>query len=277
MQILVFEKQAVRFPCKYWCLRMQIRPPASQPGVWRTKHVISLDVFSTFFTTPRTECYFSERFSIFAGTTNVPRKFRNCDRGDHFLQKWWFRLMFFRVFWGRLGRNATFRSNFQLLQGPIIYRGNSATAIGVIIFYKSDDFAWRFFDFFQTLRAESKFWGDISLYHGPKQTRWRRSLRGDAFEPTRHRRHVGAACQASQVIKPAVQQGRRRQPAGSQQGLSRGRRMCLDFSEMSRAFSRIKFPFQMSRKCNFWAVHGGDLYRWRSHTLHFLRIHKDRS
>ena len=189
------------------------------------------------------------------------------------------------------------------------------------------------------MRAESKFWGEISHSHGPKQTRWRRSLRGDAFEPTRHRRHVGAACQASQqsrqeaggkvvagsrqahskgrrskvvaarliaartpskptvqaarsspaagrrsqarssppakqasspggkvvagnrqahskgcrgkVIKPAVQQGRRRQPAGSQQGLSRGRRMCLDFSEMSRAFSRIKFPFQMSRKCNF--------------------------
>ena len=55
-----------------------------------------------------------------------------------------------------------------------------------------------FFYFFQTLRAESKFWGEISHSHGPKQTRWRRSLRGDAFEPTRHRRHVGAACQASQ-------------------------------------------------------------------------------
>ena len=70
---------------------MQIRQPASQPDVGWTKHVISFDVFLTFSRMPRTECYFSEPFSIIVGPTN--------------------------------------------------YRGNSATAIGVIIFCKSIDFA----------------------------------------------------------------------------------------------------------------------------------------
>ena len=59
------------------------------------------------------------------------------------------------------------------------------------------------------MRAESKLSGEISHYHGPKQTRWRRSLRGDAFEPTRRRRHVGAACQASQQFWTAGFLGRR--------------------------------------------------------------------
>ena len=66
------------------------------------------------------------------------------------------------------------------------------------------------------MRAESKFWGDISHSPGPKQTRWRRSLRGDA--PA-----VLPPCSqhpARQASQQSRRQGCCRQPAGSQQGLS---------------------------------------------------------
>ena len=96
---------------------MQIRQPASQPDVGWTKHVISLDVFLTFSRMPRTECYFSEPFSIFVGVHKLPRKFRKCDRGDHFLQKHRFRLTFFRLFWDSHERNASFRKKFHILTG----------------------------------------------------------------------------------------------------------------------------------------------------------------
>ena len=45
--------------------------------LWRvffSKILITLDVLSTFFTRPLTECYFSERFPISAGATNLIQK-----------------------------------------------------------------------------------------------------------------------------------------------------------------------------------------------------------
>ena len=102
--------------------------------------MILLDVVLDFLRMSRTECYFSDQFSIIAGTENLPRKFRNCYRGDHLFTK---------------------------------------VVISLDVF----------FNFYQTLRVESKFWREISHSHWPKQTRWRRSL--SVVAQTRWWRRVG--------------------------------------------------------------------------------------
>ena len=81
---------------------------------------------------------------------------------------------------------------------------------------------------------------------------------GDALEQTRGRGRVGGDALWLRCVGVDALVGARwrrrvwlRRVGVDALKQTRGRRMCLDFSKMNRAFSRIKFPFQMSHKYNF--------------------------
>ena len=175
---------------------MQIRQPASQPDVGWTKHVISLDVFSTFSRMPRTECYFSEPFSIIVGAHKLPRKFRNCDRGDHFLQKHRFHFTFFFDFFEEVSSGIqVFERNFTFsrARADALARKLGRRRVGRrVVANAPEETRWS-----RRGGAQTRGWGRVvadALARRTRwlqtrwqrrvvaQTRWRRRVGGDALE-----------------------------------------------------------------------------------------------